>query len=390
MQFLVCVRPVESYSRRCRETDRPNLRLTEPATASARLIASTVMDTRPERRVGVSFVMPILNEAEYVEAAVASVLEQAYDGPVEVVLALAPSVDGTEEIVRGLAASDDRIRIVDNPEMHISVGLNLAISAARHPIVIRVDAHSALSPDYTARGVAELERVGAANLGGIMVAVGEPGFQAAVARAYNSRLGLGGGSYHSSDAEPGPAESAYLGIMRADVIRSIGGFDESVRRGEDWEMNFRLRRAGHLVWLDPALRVTYWPRATWQRLSRQFVATGVWRGELARRLGARNPLRFFAPPLLVVNLAVALLIAVLQVAGVLTGVVSLVASGVYLGPIVYLLLIVGSAVRGGGSAVELARYVVVLVTMHVSWGAGFIVGSVRGGRNTVDRSRTDT
>lgn len=346
------------------------------------------MDTTPEHLVGVTYIMPILNEVAYVEAAVSSVLAQAYDGPVEIVLALAPSTDGTEEIVRRMAAEDDRIHVVENPRTHIPVGLNLAIAAARHPIVIRVDAHSELSPDYTSRGVAELERVGAANLGGIMLAKGRPGFQAAVARAYNSPLGLGGGSYHSEAAEPGPAESAYLGIMRADAVRSIGGFDESVLRGEDWEMNFRLRSAGHTVWLDPALQVVYWPRDTWGRLARQFVATGVWRGELTRRLGTHNPPRFFAPPLLVLNLLVALVVGVLQATGVLGGAVSLIVSAVYLGPLSYLLVVVGDALRGRGSSlVDRARYVVAVVTMHVCWGSGLIVGLLRGGGTTMDTSR---
>ena len=88
-------------------------------------------------------------------------------------------------------------------------------------------------------------------------------------------------------------------------------------------MNFRLRKAGHLVWLDPGLRVTYWPRDTWNKLARQFLSTGIWRGELTRRLGAKNPLRFFAPPVLVVNLVVALVVALLQVTGVLSGAVGL-------------------------------------------------------------------
>lgn len=104
-----------------------------------------------------------------------------------------------------------------NPRRHIPVGLNLAIAEARYPVTIRIDAHTELPPGYTARGVAELERVGAANLGGIMAAAGRPGFQDAVAKAYNSRLGLGGASYHADEAEPGPAESAYLGIMRTEA-----------------------------------------------------------------------------------------------------------------------------------------------------------------------------
>lgn len=348
------------------------------------------MESTPEPLSGVSYVMPVYNEVHYVKAAVSSILAQDYDGPVELVLALAPSTDGTDALVHELAAADERITVVDNPGMHIPIGLNRAIAAARHPVVIRVDAHTQLEPDYTKRGVAELGEVGAANLGGIMVATGRPGFQAAVARAYNSRLGLGGASYHHEHAQPGPAESAYLGIMQVDAVRGIGGFDETVRRGEDWEMNFRLRKAGHLVWLDPSLRVTYWPRDTWNKLARQFLSTGIWRGELTRRLGAKNPLRFFAPPALVANLVVALVVALLQVTDVLSGAGSWVASMVYLGPLAYVGALVVAAVTARGSLLDRLRYVVVLATMHLCWGAGFIVGSVRGGGDSVDTSRVDT
>jgi GT2 family glycosyltransferase len=331
--------------------------------------------------------MPIFNEVKYVEAAVASVLAQEYDGPVEILLALAPSTDGTDAVVEKLAAEDPRIRIVRNPQRHIPVGVNLGINAARYPIVIRIDAHTELPAGYTARGVAELERSGAANLGGIMAATGKPGFQAAVAKAYNSRLGLGGASYHAKDAEPGPAESAYLGIMRTEAVRSIGGFDESVMRGEDWEMNFRLRKAGHLVWIDPRLKVTYWPRDHWRNLAKQFYATGVWRAEIVRRMGGRNPLRFFAPPALVVNLAVALLVAVLQVVGIVHGRLAWGLSLVYLGPAAYTLVLLGAAVTTSGSLMDRLRYVIVLTTMHLCWGTGFLLGMLRGGGNSLDRSR---
>jgi succinoglycan biosynthesis protein ExoA len=338
-------------------------------------------------RSGVSYVMPIFNEFGYVEAAVKSVLAQEYDGPIEIILALAPSTDGTDDVVARLAAADNRIRVVLNPKRHIPVGLNLGIAEARYPVVIRIDAHTELPEGYTARGVAELERSGAANLGGIMAAVGRPGFQAAVAKAYNSQLGLGGASYHAHSADPGPAESAYLGIMRTDAIRSIGGFDESMLRGEDWEMNFRLREAGHLVWIDPRLKVSYWPRDRWRNLAKQFFATGVWRAEIIRRHKGRNPLRFFAPPLLVVNLAVAVVVGVLQVLGILSGPASLVMSAVYAGPIAYGLVLAGAALATSGSLADRARFVVVLATMHVCWGSGFLRGALRGGRNSLDRSR---
>ena len=80
--------------------------------------------------VGVSYVMPVLNEAAYIESSILTVLEQDYAGPKEMILALAPSTDGTTEIVERLAAADDRITIVRNPEGDIAVGLNLAVRAS--------------------------------------------------------------------------------------------------------------------------------------------------------------------------------------------------------------------------------------------------------------------
>lgn len=335
--------------------------------------------------------MPVLNERGYLEQAVASVLAQEVSGPSELVLALGPSSDGTTALAERLAAADDRIRLVENPAAHIPVGLNAAIRASVYPTIVRVDAHSELSPGYAQRALATLERTGAANVGGVMRADGRTPFQKSVARAYNSPVGLGGGAYHGTTHE-GEAESAYLGVMRRSVLDEVGLFDESIRRGEDWELNLRIRQAGHKVWLDPQLSVTYWPRESWWRLARQFRATGAWRGELVRRYGRSNGLRFFAPPALVLNVVLAVMVGVLQVARVLRGIGSLVASIVYLPLIAYALLVAAMALRPGGdrSVRERLWTLAVLPTMHLAWGFGFIGGVLRGARDTVDASRLGT
>ncbi|HEY0261133.1 MAG TPA: glycosyltransferase family 2 protein [Lacisediminihabitans sp.] len=338
---------------------------------------------------GVSYVIPVLNEVAYIENAIHTVLGQDYAGERELILALGPSSDGTTELVQRLAAADERIVCVMNPGTDIPVGLNLAIRASRYPIIVRVDAHSELEPGYTREAIATLNRTGAANVGGVMKARGKTPFQSAVARAYNSRFGLGGGSYHGG-AEEGPAESAYLGVFRREVLDEVALFDESVRRGEDWELNLRIRAAGHSVWFDPSLEVTYWPRENWPKLVRQFCATGIWRGELVRRYAGRNPWRFFAPPLLVLVAVLSLVLLVLQVTDVVTGWPSLVLSLIYLGPVAYLVLVLllSFSPAGGPRWSDRWRFALVLPTMHLSWGAGFIVGLVRGARDTVDTSRT--
>lgn len=331
--------------------------------------------------------MPVLNEHAYLRRAVETVLAQDVDGPMELILALAPSTDGTDALALELAA-DERIVLVRNPEADIPIGLNLAIRAAKYPTIVRVDAHSELEASYTRRALASLARTRAANVGGVMKADGRAPFQRAVARAYNSPIGLGGGAYHSGTQES-EAESAYLGVMRRAVLDEVGLFDESIRRGEDWELNLRIRRAGYRVWFDPSLAVTYWPRESWTRLVRQFSATGRWRGELVRRFGRGNSLRFFAPPALVVLLAVSVIVAVLQVSGVLMGWLGALASLIYLPIIAYVLLIATVAIGPGGGKGwrDKAWTLAVLPSMHLAWGTGFVIGVIRGAHDTVDTSR---
>jgi len=328
----------------------------------------------------VSYLVPVLNEAARLPTAVAAVLGQDYDGDQEVVIAVAPSIDGSEQAARALAERDPRIRVVDNPERHIPAGLNRALAASTGEVVIRVDAHSELPAGYTRRMVSSLLEAGAANVGGLMRAEGRTPFQASVARAYNSGLGLGGGVHHAG-SDAGPAETAYLGVFRRDALEEVGGYDETLLRGEDYDLNQRLLRSGHVVWFEPDVEVTYWPRDAWTPLVRQMWATGVWRGELVRRR-RRTPVRYLAAPAVVAGLLASALAAVSRAdrhrpVGV-----------VHLVPASYAGFLLWAGTRTGAATVrDGARDVAVLATVHTSWGAGFIKGVLGGAGRTVDRSR---
>lgn len=333
------------------------------------------MQTDGQPLPGVSYVMPVLNEVTEVRAAVVSLLEQDYEGPFEVILALGPSIDGTNELVAEMSAADPRVRAIENPVGSTPAGLNVAIRASVHPVVIRVDAHSVLPSDYTRIAVRVLLESGADNVGGIMRAEGRTPFERAVALAYGSRVGLGGTPHHVG-GKAGPAETAYLGVFRRDRLFEVGLFDEGIKRGQDWELNRRLRQTGGTVWFTPELVVTYRPRPSLRRLVRQFVATGLWRGELARRFPANNGLRYFVPPAMVAAMALGILAGLVGVIGAVLG--SPVAWAVlgFVVPAVYLLFVVLGAVlvaRRSGLPTML-WLIVVLPCIHVGWGIGFIIG----------------
>jgi len=244
----------------------------------------------------VSVVMPIRNEADHLEAAVASVLAQEYPLPFDVCLAIGPSDDGTDAVAAAIAAHEPRVTTVPNPAGITPAALNAAIAATSGDIVVRVDGHARLSPGYIRRAVETMIRTGAVNVGGRQVPVPETPFEEAVAAATTSWLGTGGATYRVGGQE-GPVDTVYLGVFDRAAGSQVGWFDETLIRNQDYELNIRLRKAGGEVWFDPELSVGYRPRGSWKALAKQYYEYGWWKAEVVRRHPESLRLRQVAPAL---------------------------------------------------------------------------------------------
>lgn len=326
----------------------------------------------PMTAPGVSVIMPILNEERHLTEAVDAILESAYAGPLEVVLALGPSRDRTDEVAAALAAADSRVTLVANPTGRTATALNAAISAARHDVIVRVDGHALIPADYIAIAVQTLDSTGADNVGGIMGAEGVTPFEQAVAAAMTSWFGVGGAAFHIGGHE-GPALTVYLGCFRRSALERVGGFDESMVRAQDWELNHRIRQTGGEVWFTPRLRVTYRPRGSVRGLARQYFEYGRWRREVARRHPETVSVRYLAPPATLIAVGVGSILAL----GGLAARRPLVAALGAILPAGYAVAdALASARAARGLPVEAGRLLpVVFPTMHFAWGAGFLLGA---------------
>jgi succinoglycan biosynthesis protein ExoA len=327
------------------------------------------------RRFAVSFVIPARDEERHLKAAVDSVLAQVNIEDSDIIIVLARSSDRTAEIAEQLAAEHRAVRIVDNPTGTISRGINHGVTLARHDVVIRVDAHSVIPPDYAHLAASILDESGAANVGGIMRAVGTTPFEVAVAWAYNSGAGVGQAVYHVGGAA-GPADSAYLGTFHRERFLLAGGFDDTLGRGEDWELNFRLRSLGYTVWFDPRLVVVYRPRSSPRALMRQFLASGRWRGSLVRRTPRGTPARYLAPPLLLLGMALGIISAIAAWFAAPPAAIVLAVAAV--APFaLYAAWLAWTVMRAHGDPrPSRRRLLAVLVVMHTSWGIGFLMSFV--------------
>jgi succinoglycan biosynthesis protein ExoA len=313
----------------------------------------------------VSVVIPARGCDTTLGSAVASVLAQD-PTPAEVVIAVGPSTDDTAGLAARLAAQHPQVRVVENPSGRTPEALNAAIAASDGQIVARVDAHAQLPPGYLRAAIAALRETSAANVGGLQIPTAEAGFSRAVAAAMRSPLGTGGAAYRTA-TEPGPVDTVYLGVFRREALEAVGGFDPMFVRNQDAELNLRLREAGYVVWLDPAMQVAYQPRSSVRALASQYLQYGRWRRLTARRHPGSLRLRQLVPPTVVTALLTA---AGLSVAARDPRPLRLVAGGY-----------VSAASIGGVHAAPELRDVpgttLALVVMHLSWGAGFLLGPPR-------------
>ena len=308
---------------------------------------------------GVSVILPILNEERDLSECISAILQQKYDGKFEVILALGPSTDNTNQIAKSLAQSDSRIKLVDNPTGKTATALNLAIAAASFEIICRIDGHAEISDTYIKTAVEIMNQTGAVNVGGLMNAAAASGFQSVVARAMRSRIGVGASKFHTG-GEAGAADTVYLGTFKKSAILQAGGFDEKYIRAQDWELNHRLRLNGGVIWFDPRLVVTYRPRDTFGKLTKQYFEYGRWRRAVSRKHQGTVNYRYLAPPIaLVINLL-----------SIILG--SLFNTLFFIPVITYLSIIILSSLFIGKGIYEKISLPSVLITMHLSWGFGFI------------------
>ncbi len=311
----------------------------------------------PKREISV--ILPVRNEAAHLADSVRAILSQDFQGLFEVVLAIGPSSDGTEAIARTLAQADSRVVIVENPTGRTAAGLNLAVKSSQYLNIVRVDGHSEIPQNYLSLVLEILTQSGAVNVGGVMAAIGKSVFERAVARAMRSPLGVGASRFHTGGSA-GAVDTVYLGAFRKEALLAVGGFDERFIRAQDWELNFRLRSVGGLIYFNPRLVVTYRPRSTVSALARQYFDYGRWRRVVSRRHEGTINYRYLAPPFTVLVSTLSIILGTFI-------------STIFLLPaLVYALFILLASIVIGKSLGEIISLPLVLLTMHMCWGMGFL------------------
>lgn len=317
---------------------------------------------------GVSIIVPCRNEGSYIDAFLEGVYAQRIDTgryELEVIVADGASDDGTRERLAAWQQRQPSLKVIDNAQRIVSTGLNQALRVATGAIVIRMDVHTTYASDYVAECIAAMQASKAACVGGPWRAVGTTGLQAAIAEAFMSRIGSGGARSREISYS-GSVDTVYLGAWPREVLENIGGFDESLVRNQDDELNLRLKRAGHEIWQSASIRSSYVPRASFSALFRQFYQYGYWKVPVIRKHRLPASPRQLAPFAFVSGLALLVLLSVFSTAARW---LALVTCGGY-----FLALLAASGVHR--RPLHGARVAIALACMHFGYGLGFARGLI--------------
>jgi hypothetical protein len=188
--------------------------------------------------------------------------------------------------------------------------------------------------------------------------------------ALGTPLATGGSNRWSGDIAEGAGEvelatGVFTGVWLRRLLERLGGWDEGWPINQDSEMAARVLRSGGRIVSLPELGAQYEPRDSLRALSRQYLRYGMYRAKTALRhpWTVRPP--HVAIPGLVCTVAVALAgPRALRRAG--RGAVAL-----------YLAGVVAESARTARDAHDTLALPLVFLTMHVSWGVGFLAGLVR-------------
>jgi len=327
------------------------------------------MSARPPAHGGeelVTVLVPARNERRTIAACLGSILGQHY-GHLQVVVVDGASTDETPAIVADIAAGDARVELVTEPRPGIPAALNTGLAAARGTWLVRVDAHSTVPPDYVGLAVDRLREGRWGGVGGRKDGVGESAAGRAIAAAMGSRFGVGNSLYHHGTTAT-HVDHVPFGAYPVALLREVGGWDERLTANEDYELDYRLRRAGHQLLFDPALEIRWQSRQSVGGLAKQYYRYGRGKADVAALHPASLRPRHLAPPAFVAYAAGAVAVAAVRPARGLAMLAPYAAA-----------LAAASALtaRRLEQPEERAQVPLAFLAMHLPWGAGFLARAPR-------------
>jgi cellulose synthase/poly-beta-1,6-N-acetylglucosamine synthase-like glycosyltransferase len=170
------------------------------------------------------------------------------------------------------------IQVLDNPQRVQAAGWNIAIANAKSDVIIRIDAHTHIPEDFTAKNMA-LQEKGEYVTGGVRPClIDKPTpWKETLLEVENSMFGSSI-SKGRKNKKACYVNSMFHAAYRKEVFEKAGGFNTKLLRTEDNEMHYRIRKAGYNLLCDPDIVSYHYARSSFKKMVKQKYGNGYWIG----------------------------------------------------------------------------------------------------------------
>lgn len=187
---------------------------------------------------GVGVVIPARNAESTIEATLDSLLAQTHTAWRAIIIDDG-STDRTRAVAQAYAARDPRFTVVEGPARGVGAARNLGISLVEEPWLMFLDSDDTILPEMMERLIGRLRDAPSAHA-------------AHCAWTYTDWDGavIGTSRCEVDDADLFPILSTYCVfaihtcIVRTAIVTAVGGFDESLRTSEDFDLWQKIARTG--------------------------------------------------------------------------------------------------------------------------------------------------
>ena len=318
--------------------------------------------------MNVSFILPVRNEKEYIADVLHSILHQKALNDYEIIFSDGSSDDGTLELINVFLSDFPNLKLIHNPNKIVSSGFNLALNEAKGDIIIRVDGHCELPPNYVEKCIALLHKQDAYIVGGRIATISKGIVGKAIAKAQSSWFGVGGVKFRSTKYKRGGyVESLAFGVHKRELFADIGGYDEQMIYNQDDEFNFRAIQAGKKIWMDPTIQIKYYSRSSFSNLFKQYFNYGCFKVRGIQKRRQIISIRHLIPATFVVGLMGTLIPGfILQQPWFFSSVLT-----------IYMIINILFSIIVAPSISLIPLIFLSYWTLHLGYGLGFIWGFIR-------------
>ncbi|MDZ7796610.1 MAG: glycosyltransferase family 2 protein [Candidatus Marinimicrobia bacterium] len=312
----------------------------------------------------ISICIAVKNEEKYISRTLDGLLRQNYPKEkMEILLIDGESCDDTVKIAKTYQNKFKYFKILNNPKILSAAGWNIGIKESKSDIIAFLTGHIVMQKDYYSQLIKHLTPE-VAGVGGNISPQGTNKRSIQISRAFKSRLGTGGAPYLSGK-KTGYVDTITVACYWKKDLLSVGGHDETLVRGQDWDMNMRIVNGGRKLLYIHHLQAKFFVRDKLRSLWKRQYFAGLWKPYIGRKPTGNFLLRHFIPAVFTFIFSILLIMSFFHTSFMY---LFLAFSGIYI------LTIIADNIKNRVPIIDYPIMIVIYFIIHFAYGLGFIIG----------------